>query len=212
MRRAGWIGALAAVAGLPAQSPASAPLSVERQVVAELALARTQPRRYASFLRSLRGHYDGDLYREPGRSALRTFEGVQALEEAIAFLEGATPAGPLAWNEALFRAARDHAGDQGRSGATGHAGADGSTLRGRIERHGTWLGPIAENIQYGAGEARPIVIALLVDDGVASRGHRRNIFDPKLKVAGAALALHPAHRHVCVIDFAGGMEPEGEHP
>jgi uncharacterized protein YkwD len=212
MRAASWIGVLAGVVGLPAPSPPPAATALERQVVAEMSLARTQPRLYATYLHRLRGHYDRDLYREPGRPALRTFEGVRALEEAIAFLEAATPAGPLAWNEALFRAARDHAADQGRSGATGHAGADGSTLRGRVERHGTWLGPIAENIQYGVGEARPIVIALLVDDGVASRGHRRNIFDPKLKVAGAALALHPAHRHVCVIDFAGGMEPEAAGP
>lgn len=234
MRGAGWIGLLALVAGLQAQDspalqaqgtreavarptraprPPLAPGPAEemaREVVSEMSLARTQPKAYAGFLRRLRERYDGDLIREPGRRPTRTFEGLAALEEAIAFLEAAAPVGPLAWDAALAKAAGDHARDQGRTGEMGHKGSDGSTMAQRIERHGIWLGRIAENIDYGDSEARRIVINLIVDDGVASRGHRRNIFNRDLRVAGAAIGTHPVYRHLCVIDYAGGMTQDTE--
>lgn len=188
---------------------ASASTEMERQVIAEMTLARTHPKHFAVFLHQLRGCYEGALFREPGRIPKRTIEGVHALDQAIAFLESATPVGPLAWDEALFLAARDHARDQSRTGETGHVGSDGSTMSQRIERHGSWTGRIAENIDYGDSEARRIIINLIVDDGVANRGHRRNIFNHDLKVAGAAIAPHRTYRHMCVIDFAAAILPEG---
>ncbi len=182
---------------------------MERQVIAEMTLARTRPKDFADFLRQLRGCYEGNFFREPGRIAKRTQEGVRALDQAIAFLESAAPVGPLGWDEALFLAARDHAWDQSRTAEIGHVGSDGSTMSQRIERYGNWRGRIAENIDYGDSEARRIIINLIVDDGVASRGHRRNIFNPDLKVAGAAIAPHRTYCHMCVINFAAATLPKG---
>jgi uncharacterized protein YkwD len=48
-----------------------------------------------------------------------------------------------------------------------------------------------------------IVISLLVDDGVPSRGHRRNLLDKAFKFIGLSLGAHPVYRHMCVMDFAG---------
>jgi uncharacterized protein YkwD len=182
---------------------------MERQVIAEMSLARTQPKRFAALLRQLRGHYEGNLIREPGRLDRRTQEGVRALDQAIAFLESAAPVGPLAWNEGLFLAARDHAWDQSRTAATGHAGSDGSSMSQRIERYRAWVGSIAENIDYGDSEARRIIINLIVDDGVPGRGHRHNIFDRDYRVAGAAISTHRIYRSMCVIDFAAAILPKG---
>ena len=180
----------------------------ERQVVAEMSLARTQPKRYATYLRALRPYFNGTRFEEPGKVTMLTNEGVRALDEAIAFLEAAEPQGPLAWSESLYLAARDHAMDQSRSGATGHSGSDGSSMSQRIERYGTWSGTCAENINYNDGDPRRTVIDLLVDDGVASRGHRRNIFNAALQVAGAAKASHRVYRMVCVIDYATAVKPK----
>jgi uncharacterized protein YkwD len=191
--------------GLGGQVPAEKASAFERAVVQEMSDARVQPKAYAKHLRALRDDFEGTLWKRPGRVPLRTEEGVAALDEAIAFLESARPLGPLRFNEGLARAARLHARDLGPRGALEHVGADGSRLSDRLNRLGTWHGLIAENISTGETEARQVVIQLLVDDGVANRGHRKNLFNPDLHQAGAGTAPHRDYRTVTVIDYADGF-------
>jgi uncharacterized protein YkwD len=198
---------LALVAGLAARAAAQAPTALERGILAESNLARTDPAGYAAHLERLLPWFDGAVLRRPGTTVgLRTNEGAAAVREAIAFLRRQKPVPALAWSGGLWRAARDHAADQGRSGGMGHTGADGSTVDQRLRRHGRWLESAAENIDYGSDSARDVVISLIVDDGVAGRGHRTNIFNPALRVLGAACGPHPRYRQLCVIDYAGGFE------
>lgn len=192
---------------LPAQAPPGKATAFERAVVQEMSEARTRPRAYAKHLRELRPHFEGTLWNRPGRVPLRTEEGVAALDEAIAFLESVRPVGPLRFNEGLARAARLHAQDLGPRGALEHVGADGSRLSDRLNRLGRWHGLIAENISTGEAEARQVVIQLLVDDGMAGRGHRKNLFNPDLHQAGAGSAPHRDYRVVTVIDYADGFTP-----
>jgi len=191
---------------LPAQeSPADKATAFERAVVQEMSDLRVRPKAYAKHLRELRGFFEGKLWKRPGRIPLRTQEGVAAIDEAIAFLESSHPAGPLRFNEGLARAARLHAQDIGPRGSIEHAGSDGSRLSQRLNRLGTWHGVIAENIGTLEEDAREVVIQLLVDDGVPSRGHRSNLFNPDLHQAGAGTAPHRSYRVVTVIDYADGF-------
>jgi uncharacterized protein YkwD len=48
-----------------------------------------------------------------------------------------------------------------------------------------------------------------VDDGVPSRGHRKNIYDAQFLVIGVATGKHPGIRTICVMDFTGGYEEGG---
>ncbi len=190
----------------PAQAPAPEKATAfERAVVQEMSDARVQPRAYAKHLRELRDCFEGTLWNRPGRTPLRTDEGVVALDEAIAFLETQKPMGPLRFQEGLARAARAHARDIGPRGALEHVGADGSKLSDRLNRLGVWHGLIAENIATLETDARQVVIQLLVDDGVASRGHRHNLFNPDLHQAGAGSAPHRDYKVVVVIDYADGF-------
>ena len=192
-------------------SPASA-LSQEltMQVLEEINLARTEPRTYAGFLRTFRGRFQGKFFVLPGSTStcttrVKTSEGVKAVDEAIKFLARQKPLPPLAWSDGLAAAAAELTEDQGRSGATGHFDGQSNGPRERIERHGKWERQIAENIGYGPGDPRGMVMQLIIDDGVPNRGHRENTFIPSVSAAGVAWGPHPRFRSMCVIDFAGGF-------
>lgn len=201
------------LAGWPAgsqQVPDRVPLqekatAFERAVVQEMSDVRVRPKAYARHLRDLRDGFEGLLWRRPGRTPLRTEEGVAALDEAIAFLEAQKPIGPLRFNEGLALAARRHARDIGPRGSLEHVGSDGARLSERLNRLGTWQGLIAENISTLEEEPRQVVIQLLVDDGVPGRGHRATLFNPDLHQAGAGSGPHREYRVVTVIDYADGF-------
>ena len=87
------------------------------------------------------------------------------------------------------------------SRAFGHGGSDHSKPSDRMNRHGTWSTLWGENISYGKAIARDVVTALIIDDGLRSRKHRKNIFNPAFNYAGAAFGPHARYHIVCSIDF-----------
>jgi uncharacterized protein YkwD len=176
----------------------------EKQVIVEINMVRTGPAEYARrILLPLRSYYRRTRLQYPGEIAILTHEGVRALDECIGVLLTAKPVPPLSPAKGLAFAARDHVRDQAATGAIGHTGSDGSTPADRIGRYGTWDVTAGENIDYGNGDARRIVISLLVDDGVPSRGHRSNLLDHRFKLVGVSMGAHSVYRHMCVMDFAG---------
>eukprot|EP00996_Jenningsia_fusiforme_P004649 NODE_5495_length_671_cov_28.893891_g5119_i0.p1 GENE.NODE_5495_length_671_cov_28.893891_g5119_i0~~NODE_5495_length_671_cov_28.893891_g5119_i0.p1 ORF type:complete len:116 (+),score=21.29 NODE_5495_length_671_cov_28.893891_g5119_i0:35-382(+) len=106
----------------------------------------------------------------------------------------------------LQAAALDHRIDLATSGAMGHTGSDGSNPKTRMERHGKWGVKIAENVALGRKKPQDVVEALVVDDGVDDRGHRKNIFNPVYKFVGISAGPHSTMEHVTVMDFAGGWD------
>ncbi|HEX2769394.1 MAG TPA: CAP domain-containing protein [Geobacteraceae bacterium] len=186
---------------------ASAEMDLAKQTLAEINLARGNPRTYAGFLREFRGRFQGNSYRMPGSDLLvMTREGVRAVDEAIRFLTRQPALPPLAWSTGLAAAAAELVKEEGMSGAVGHVGRLCGDPRQRIERHVDWQGKIGENICYGPEEARLVVMDLLIDDAVADRGHRKNIFTRAFGVAGVACGPHPSFVNTCVIDFAGRLQ------
>lgn len=176
------------------------------QVLAEINLARTAPATYAGYIRAFRSRFRGKVYSLPGSAvSIQTREGKAAVDEASRYLSRRKPLPQLSWSDGLAAAAAGLAEDQGRSGATGHVDSQGKGVKERIELQGKWAVRIAENIGYGPGEARQMVMQLIIDDGVKGRGHRKNIFSKAFTTAGVACGPHPAFGTMCVIDFAGGF-------
>lgn len=174
------------------------------EVVMEINRMRTDPAGYAKkYLIPRRLYYRGNSYTIPGKITIIANEGVSALDECIRELLNSTPVSSLTPSKGLTLAARDQVNDQASTGKTGHAGSDGSTMQTRIERYGQWKMSAAENISYGPVEAREIVISLLIDDGVPSRGHRKNLLNGSLNVVGVKTGTHPVYGAMCVMDFAG---------
>jgi uncharacterized protein YkwD len=178
--------------------------SLEQDLAREINLARTRPAEYAALVEQLRPLYSGREYRRPGKSAFITEEGVGALDEAVRALRSARPSAALEVSAGMCSGAKTLAAEQTTSGATGHKGADGSFCEQRVERFGAWLAPIGENLSYGDETARERIISLLIDDGFASRGHRKRLLDPTFKVVGVACGGHKLGA-VCVITLAGGF-------
>jgi uncharacterized protein YkwD len=194
---------LVALVAVAAQSPSA----LERAVLEETNLVRTNPSAYAEHLEPMLDWFRGDVMFRPGSDVgIRTEEGRKAVREAIAFLKRAQPVPPLSWSTGLSRAARDHARDQGAAGSTGHRGSDGSTMGQRMNRYGQWQMAAAENIDYGSDSARQVLISLIVDDGVSNRGHRKTIFDATMRVAGVACGSHRRYRTICVVDYAAAFD------
>jgi len=164
-------------------------------VLRELNLARENPSLYATFVAESRPFH--------------MIEHGHAVDEAVRFLKRARPLQPLTLSTGMSRAAADHCAEQ-VEGQLGHDGSDRSSPGDRISRYGNWSVSWGENISYGQKTARGIVLTLIIDDGVRSRGHRKNIFNPKFNYAGAAFGPHARYRTVCSIDFAGGYAERAE--
>lgn len=158
----------------------------EIAVLTEQNYARTNPKEYVQTrLIPLRQSYTGDK--------------LAALNECIAEMNAMTALSPLDWGEGLYKAADEWARTQGPTGQTGHA----SNTWDRVKKYCSYS-TSGENISYGPNTGKEIVIQLLVDYGVADRGHRKNILSSKFTHAGAAIETHSYYRYECVIDYAGG--------
>ena len=64
---------------------------------------------------------------------------------------------------------------------------------------------VGENLSYGKYTARQRVLAWLIDDGFASRGHRLSIFNKDYKLAGLSCGGHAQRTQMCVVTFATGF-------
>ncbi|HWN68383.1 MAG TPA: CAP domain-containing protein [Haliangium sp.] len=181
---------------------------LERTVAAEINRMRRNPKAWVAALQRYRGYYDGRFLRLPGSEIpIQTFEGVAAVDEAIAAARASKPLPEMRVSPGLTRAAREHAKEIGAAGSIEHIGKNGSTPFDRMKRQGRLDGMAGENIGtaiHGAGEL--VVIDLFVDDGIDSRGHRKNLLSHRYNVVGVGCAPHKAYGTICVLDFAEGFE------
>ena len=169
--------------------------SLDSDVLYELNLARTQPQAYARALQDAAGR----------SRASGAYDDPAAYEEAVRFLQRQPALPPLGSDAALEGAALQHADYQGPQGGFGHEGAGGESLGDRLHRHGAFAMLMAEDISYGYASPREVVLQLIVDSGVPSRGHRKNIFNPAFREAGVACGPHRVYGAMCVVDFAGTL-------
>ena len=176
------------------QRGADAP-RLDSGVLAELNLARTQPGAYAHAL-------EAAAYRSRASGA---YDDPAAFQEAVDFLRRQRPLPPLHAAAALRGAAFQHATVQGAEGGFGHVGPQGESLGERLRRHGAFSSVMAEDISYGYASPRDVVLQLIVDAGVPSRGHRSNIFNPLFREAGVACGPHRVYGAMCVVDFTSRL-------
>ena len=196
-RHALWLGLLAAALLVPVAARAAPralatqpSAAIDAQIVDELSRARADPRAYAEVLRRL------------PRSAQTS--------EAIDFLERQPARPPLSLDPRLSAAAAGHTAEQGRLGQVSHTGADGSRPRDRMQAQGVQTSVYAELVSLGQRRAADVVAQLIVDPPGPAHPHRLDIFDPFLKVAGAACGPNAKYGVMCFVDLAAAPLAAGE--
>ena len=185
-------------------------------LVAALSRARTDPESLAARVKARLPLFKGKTYHPPDRGGvvIPTKEGAKAVQEALAFLKEAKPRPPLdpppddVSARALALAAQDHVVDRGTLGLVGHDGDDGSHPHERIGRYGVSRGASSECLWFGRilADADDAVADLVIDDGVASRGHRLCIYDERYRVAMAFVGDHATFGQMACIEFAAAYE------
>lgn len=175
--------------------------TVEKDVVLEMNKARSNPALYAELYIAPRiKKFNGNIY----NGTLMTNEGVKVVNECVSYMNKTKSLSVLTPEKGLSLAAQSHSSTQGETDQTGHTGVDGSTPFTRIEKYGTYK-TAGENISYGETCGRDIVVQLLIDDGVSSRGHRKNIMNKDFSSTGVGYThKHKTYGSVCVITYAGG--------
>ena len=139
------------------------------------------------------------------RRGVTTHEGTGAWNELISVLESQQALKPMTWSNGMAKACQLFAEWSGPNGIIGHNGPNGKSMAARIEEQGTWQRSIGENVAYGHLNGKESLIQLMVDDGVSSRGHRKNILKENFGVVGIAIHTHVNYKYMTCMDFAGGF-------
>lgn len=184
-----------ALAAKPGVEPAvctqvESPSTYETGVLAEINRARQAPAVYADTLREVFAKMDASGVYSRGTRRVATSEGRAAVDEALRFLSAAAPVPPLRMATCLNLAAARHAKAKGSTGNYGHVGATGRNPSERASSLASRPVACSENIAYAYDDVAEMVAALIVDDAVPSRGHRRNLFDPRMQSFGSGRATH----------------------
>lgn len=162
----------------------------EKQVILVVNLVRMNPIKFDStFVKKYLESNENDSYTKSLQKDLRNL----------------SPVPPLAVHKKLFESASNHANALGRSGKTGHNSPNGASMDARFEHFlkGLKYSMYAENIHYAEGRTPvEIVMDLLIDTGIESLGHRKNIFDKDARFIGVAMRPHKVYGTCTVQDFA----------
>jgi uncharacterized protein YkwD len=146
--------------------------SFEKEMVQEINLIRKDPSGYIPYILEYIQYMEKNG--EFGNSIATANELVSALNQTPA-LDTLVPL------KCLFDAAKKHAIDQKPTGDINHQGRDGLWPWDRALKACEDLTDGNENIVAGPPSVRRAVITLLVDDGIATRGHRANLLNPNWK-------------------------------
>jgi uncharacterized protein YkwD len=157
--------------------------SLEQAVIAEINRARTDPIGYTAWLESQKQYYKGIVLELPGEKPVRINKGLQALEEAIAFLQKQEPLPPLNTSASLTTIAQEQVSAiaQRQTGDTYNI----------------------DNITYGRVTPQGIVMELIVDSRFPDRRHRTSLFNPQHNVTGIVCQNDPQYDNICAIAYQG---------
>jgi uncharacterized protein YkwD len=178
---------------------------LKQSIFQELNKLRSHPKSYIPILENQMNQFKDNILVRPNNTSIETNEGSAAFEEAIIFLMSKAAVNPLELDERLCQAAEDLVNDIGPKGLVSHEGTQGKSLSDRIETYCEWNTCCGESIEIGGISGEEIIVSLLVNDGVADRGDRVNLFKNEYKIVGISCGNHKEYGTVTVLNFCGGV-------
>lgn len=166
---------------------------MDKEIIKELNFVRQYPKVYALIVAN---HLASQSYSWIGITKDEYMAGKELIDE----LNAMQPCSLLFPNKCLYESAKKHGRDCENRGFTGHTGSDGSSP---FERISNFCSGISgnENIVGGAKNARNLVISLLVDSGISSRGHRYNMLNADWNYVGC-YGYKTSKMYICIQNFA----------
>lgn len=154
--------------------------SLERDIIKYCNLARLFPKKFA---RLEVQNYNGSV-EQPEQ-----YKNSDNKRSLILDLNASKACGAYSPDSSLTQIAECFQTELATSGKTGH------------DRKKCSEDYLAENCSFGKSTAKDIVLQLLIDEGIASLGHRKNILNEKYTQIGVAFGEHKKYRNCCVMDF-----------
>ncbi len=169
---------------------------VEKQMLLEINFARAYPKVYAKIISKYLANESNSAF---GLNNDTYNAGIELIKE----LNELAPLSILQPSECVYNAAKKHGLDSQKRGFFDHQGSDGSMPWDRILKECKEYKTGSENGAGNVSESpRPAVIQLLLDDGISSRGHRRNLLDPKWKYCACFRYVQKEYGYQWVQNFA----------
>ena len=124
---------------------------------------RKNPKSFIEKLSQAEGFFKDKIFRHPNEIPIETYEGSDAIKDAIEFLQNQEPVNELIYSESLSKSAFDHANDIGKQGLHSHESSNGALLNERIEKYTEWDGAIAESLQFCYKNPENILMSLMLN-------------------------------------------------
>jgi uncharacterized protein YkwD len=175
---------------------------LEIAVVEEINQARNDPQKFVSYLEEYRKYMKDNILSLPNKTQRATIEGIMAIDDAINDLKKMSKSNSFEVSNGLSKVARQQVSDLQENVKLKHFGKDGSGLDARLMKFGFVGEAASENISYRVDTAREVILNMIIDDGIKSRSHRKNVFSTAFKVFGIACGTASDKTTVCVAEFA----------
>ena len=166
-------------------------------LIMEINLLRTNPKKYAKTISKYMHYFKGNLLCLPESNAgIQTEEGVEAFKEAVDFLNKQEKLEPLKSSKGLCRIAEDFIAIYQKSDSGDLANKDMEEI---INKYGSFSGSFSRAMDFGGETAEMAIINLVVSDGDPSRGQRESLLSTEIKKIGVANGPHQTYRHCSAI-------------
>ena len=170
---------------------------------------RKNPKSFIPKLEKSLNYYQNNILSKDNEIPIPTYEGINAVKDAINFLKNQEPVQELIYSEEMSLSCKDLVNDIGPKGLITHEGTEIKNIYNRLEKYCDWDGVIAENLDFGFKIPENIIMNMIIDDGYENRYQRKNLFYPDFKYVGIGVGPHRDYGICVVIEYSYNIREKG---